>query len=137
MRLPNLRRIYTQDFPAEFNELITKLSGVLNINFEVLFQALNKRISIQDNIDGFVKDVSVTVGSNGVPTLSTIFTLDDKTRNIIGLEVIRAENLTNSAVYPTGGVFITWQQVQTGIQIQHVTGLPAGNVFSLRIVGYY
>jgi len=137
VKLPGLRRIYTPDFPQEYAALVDKLSGVLNINQQVVFDALNKKVSINDNIDCIVKDFSVTVDASGIPTIPTIFTLDDKTRNLQGIEVIRAANLTNSSIYPTGAPFITWQQVQTGIQIQHVTGLPASNTFSIKIIGYY
>tara|TARA_R110000868_G_scaffold66014_12_gene197049 strand:+ start:4532 stop:4921 length:390 start_codon:yes stop_codon:yes gene_type:complete len=129
--------MYTQDFPPENADLVTALADVLNINLQVVYDALNKKVSLTDNIDCIFKDVSVVVGANGVPLSSTIFTLDDKTRNLQGLEVVRATNTTNSAVYPTGGIFITWQQVQTGVQIQHVTGLPANNKFTLRVIGYY
>lgn len=137
MKLPNLRRLWSPDFPADYQDLVDKLAGVLNINQQVLFDVLNKKVSIRDNIDCAVKDFTVQVGSDGIPISSTILPLEDKTRGLVGLEVIRATNLTNSAVYPTGGVFVTWQQVQTGVQILHVTGLPTGNQFSLRIIGYY
>lgn len=137
MKLPNLRRIYTNDFDSEYRSLVDQLASVLNINLQVVYDALNKKVSLADNIDCIVKDVPVTVNASGVPTTSTIFTLVDKTRNLQGIQVIKADNLTNSSVYPTGGVFITWTQVQTGVQIQHVTGLPANNTFSLRIVGFY
>ena len=137
MKLPSLRRIYTPDFPQEYTQLVDRLAGVLNINYQVLFDALNKKVSIRDNIDCIVKDVQVTVNASGVPVQTTIFGLDDKTRSLVGIEVIKSDNLTNSGVFPTGGIFITWSQVQTGVQIQHVTGLPANNTFSLRIIGYY
>lgn len=137
MKLPNLRRLFTQDFPAEYQSLINTLSGVLNINQQLVYDALNKKISLSDNIDCIFKDFNVTVNASGIPVSSTIFTLDDKTRNLQGIEVVRASNLTNSSIYPTGAPFLTWQQVQTGIQIQHVTGLPAGNTFNLKIIGWY
>jgi hypothetical protein len=137
IKLPNLRRIFTQDFPKEYAQLVNALAGVLNINQQVVYDALNKRISLADNIDCIVKDFNVTVNASGIPNSTTIFTLDDKSRNLQGIEVINATNLTNSSVYPTGAPFVTWQQVQSGIQIQHVTGLPAGNTFSLKVIGWY
>lgn len=137
MRTPNFRRLFTTDFAEEQKELVDKLAFVLNGGIQVLYDALNKKISQTDNIDCHVTDVEVTVDVLGIPTSSTIFTLADKTRNIQGMVVQRAENLTNTSVYPSSGIFITYQQVQTGVQIQHVTGLPANNRFKLRIVAYY
>lgn len=114
-----------------------QLASTQNINDEVVFNCLNGKVSLRENIDCVYKEISIVVSSSGIPTTTTIFPLTDKTRNLLGIEVVKATNLTNSAVYPTGAPFITWVQVQTGIQIQHVTGLPAGNTFSLRLIGYY
>jgi hypothetical protein len=137
MKLPTYRRIYSTDYTPEQQELINKLSSSLNIGIEVLYEALNKKVSLEDNIDCLVRDVSIVVDASGFPTNTAVFTLVDRTRNIKGLQVIRAENLTNSGVYPNGGIFLSFQQTQNGIQIIHATGLPAGNTFSLRIVAYY
>lgn len=137
MKLPNYRRLMKTDFPNEFQDLVDRLAYVININTQVVFDALNRKVSLADNIDCVIRNVEVTVDSSGIPVNTTIFSTDDKIRAVVGIEVQRAENLTNSSTYPTGGIFITFQQVQTGVQIQHVTGLPVGDNFRLRIVGYY
>ncbi len=137
MKLPSLRRIFTTDFPPENETLVDKLAYILNINLQVLYDALNKKVDLENNIDCQVQDITVNVNSLGVPKNSTIFALNDKVRNIIGLQVIRAENQTNSAIYPTSGVFVTFSQVQTGIQILHVTGLPADNNFAIKLIAWY
>lgn len=137
MKLPSLRRLFTSDFPAENKTLVDKLAGVLNIDLQVLYDTLNKKVDLENNIDCQVADVNVNVDANGIPKNSTVFSLDDKIRNVSGLEVIRADNSTNSGVYPTSGVFVTFSQVQSGIQIVHITGLPADNTFALRIIAWY
>jgi hypothetical protein len=137
MRIPSIKRLYSKDFAQEDQSLVDKMSGVLNTGIESLYQVLNRRVSLSDNIDCVVKDVSVTVGADGVPTSTTTFTIDDKTRNIQGVQIIKSENLDNSSTYPTGGVFMSWIQVNNGIQILHVTGLQAGQEYSLRVVAFY
>jgi hypothetical protein len=137
MILPGQRRIYTPDFPQDYQDLVNKLSAVININTQVLFETLNKRVDITNNIDCVVTDVSLEVNASGIPTSTTIFQLTDKIRNIKGLHIIKCENLTNASIYPTAAPFVSWSQVAQGIQIQHVTGLQTGNVFSLRILAYY
>jgi hypothetical protein len=137
VKLPGFKRLYSKDFEQDDQSLVDKLSGVLNTGIESLYQALNKRVSLVDNIDCIVKDVTIKVDANGLPTSTTIFSLDDKTRNIQGLHVINAENLTNSNTYPSGGVFVSWIQVNTGIQILHVTGLQASQSYTLKIVAFY
>lgn len=137
MRLPNFQRLYSNDFTAEQKDLVNKLSVSLNIGIDTLYQALNKQVSLNDNIDCIVKSVDVTVNASGIPTSTTSFKLDDISRNVIGVQVLKADNQTNTSTYPTGGVFITFAQTQNGIQLLHVTGLPASNRFTLKIVAYY
>ncbi len=137
MKLPNYRRLMKTDFPNEFQDLVERLAYVININTQSVYDALNRKVSLGDNIDCVIRNIEITVDGSGIPVNTAIFGVDDKVRVVQGLEVQRAENLTNSNVYPTGGIFLTFQQVQTGVQIQHVTGLPAGYNFRLRVVGYY
>lgn len=137
MKLPTMKRLYKTDYKQEDQDLIDKLAYVLNQDIQVLYDALNNRVSLGDNIDCVVRTIEVTVDANGIPKSPTIFGITDQTRQIQGVEVQKASNLTNTSTYPSGGIFITFAQVQTGVQIQHVTGLQADNTYSLRIVGYY
>lgn len=134
-RLPSLKRIYKADYPKEFQSLVDNLSLTINNGFDNLYNALNNRLTIRDNFLGSVKDVIVSVDSNGIPTSSTQFTVSSNGA-IEGLQVIQAINLTNSIVYPTGGIFISYTQNGNSITINHVTGLPVNNQFSLRIIAY-
>jgi len=137
MLLPNFQRLYSNDYAPEQQALISKLAASLNIGIDTLYQALNKKVSLNDNVDCIVKDVEVIVGADGVPTNGASLKLTDTTRSIIGMQVIRASNLTNTSIYPSGGIFITYAQQQTGVSISHVTGLQASNKYSLKIVAYY
>lgn len=136
MIIQTFQRIFKTDFSADDQGLVDKLAGILNPGIERLYQLANKKISINDNIDCVVRDVTFSVDANGNPTATTSFTLDDKTRSVQGLQVIRATS-TNSNTYPSGGIFCSFQQTQTGIQLLNVTGLPANTNFTLRIIGYY
>lgn len=137
MKTGTFRQLYKTDFTEEQQDLIERLSYVLNQDIQVLYDVLNNRTSLADNIDCVIREVEVTVDASGIPQGDAIFTVDDKTRAIQGIEIQKADNLTNSGIYPSGGVFISFAQVQSGVQIQHVTGLQAGNTYRLRIVGYY
>ena len=55
------------------------------------------------------------------------------TNKASALFVGKAENLTNSTVYPTG-VFVSWTQSNDFIQITNVSGLQVGASYRLRIV---
>jgi hypothetical protein len=137
MKLPSFQRLYDQDYKDEFKDLIRQMSLSLNTGIEVVYEALNKRLSLSENIACTVKEVKIIVDSNGIPTTETIFGLDSTSVNVEGCHVIKATNIKNPNTYPTSGVFITYTQVSTGVKIQHVTGLIAGEQYNVKVVAYH
>lgn len=135
MRLPNFKRLFTNDFEEQFKSLINQLSVSINIGFENLYQALNNNISLKDNVACTVKTLTVNLVSGGTPKTPTSFQLD-KAGTVLGLTVLRAVNLTNSSVYPTSGVFISWTQTNNGVLINNITGLQTNQNYQLTIVAY-
>lgn len=135
MKLPSFRRIYKDDFQEDQKPLVEKLSFTINQGFEQLFLALGRNVSLSDNVACTVKDVEVEVDSSGFPKIRTTFKLDSNSR-VTQVVVGKADNLTNTNVYPTSGVFISWTQVDEGILINHIAGLPANNKFRLRVTAY-
>lgn len=135
MILPGFRRLNKQDFQAQYQQFVDQLSNSLNIGIESLYSALNGNVSLKNNVSGTLKDVAVTVDATGTPTSATTFSLNDN-RPIIGTQVIYALNTSNSNIYPTGGIFITFTQTTTGILISNITGLPPNQPFTIRIMAY-
>lgn len=133
MKLPNFRRIFKTDYGANEQGLVEKLATSINNGFEVLYEALNGKVSLRENIFCTVKDVTVIVDSSGVPTTTTTVSRDRNAR-VDGVGVINAQNLTNSTSYPTSGIFISFNASDNGITITNITGLQAGNEYSLRVI---
>lgn len=131
-RLPSFRRIYDQDYPPEQQELVSQLAVSINAGFEVLFEQLNGKLVLGENLAAYTKQLSLIVGANGVPTTKTVIRKTTVDR-IQGISVIRADNLSNSSAYPTTGVFITFTETTDSIIINHITGLVPGNLYSLNI----
>lgn len=136
MRLPNFKRLYEIDYDEQFKPLISKLANSLNIGIETLYDALNKKITLKDNISCTVKDITVELNSSGIPKSNVSFTLDTVSSRVIGITVLRAENNTNSNVYPSSAPFITYQQNTNTIIITHISGLQADNQYTLSVVAY-
>ena len=67
MKLKSFRRIITQDFDKEYQKLIEQISSPINNAFNELYFTLNGRVSLQDNVYCTVKDLDITVDSNGNP----------------------------------------------------------------------
>lgn len=133
-KLPSFKRLFKSDYPAEQQNLVESLSSSLNIGIESLYEALNKKLTFKDNFLGATKEVLIEVNSAGEPKVTTGFSLDGITTPVEGLIVVRAENITNSVTYPTGGVFITYTQSGGTIIINHITGLQANNKYKLKVI---
>jgi len=136
MKLPNFRRIITTDFSSEYQSLVDQLSVTINQGLEVLYSALNKRLTFDDNFQATVKDLDVVVNASGIPKVKTSFKQDSQveTLQVKGLLVVSVRNLTNSAGYPTSGVTISWTQTNDGVSIDHITGLIPDNTYRLRVI---
>lgn len=127
--------MYKGDYEEQFQKLVDQLSASLNYGIESLYDLSNKNVSLRDNLRCTVKDIAVSVDASGAPVGVTTFSLDIQGQ-IIGTQVIYAVNTANSGIYPTGGIFISYTQTQNGVLINNITGLPANQPFSLRIVAY-
>lgn len=132
-KLGFLKRIITEDFPKDSQQLVSKLAFILNPALEQIVQAMANNLTFEDNIASMVKDITVEVGVDGKPISGGGFqsTLKGVCKNII---IVRAINLTNSNVYPSGCPFISWEEDSKVINIKHITGLQANNKYRLRLI---
>lgn len=134
-KLSNYRRIVTNDYKAEDRDLVDRMALSINNGFDPLYFALNKRLTLSDNMLATVKDVEVKVDSNGTPLITTSFKLDADYQ-VAGCQVILAQNLVNSNVYPTGQPFISFTQNGSNVFINNITNLQANTRYLVRIVAY-
>jgi hypothetical protein len=136
MKLPSIKRIDKQNFDPKDKDLIEKLGFTLNNDLEVVFNGLNRNISLKDNVLCTVKDVQIIVDSDGIPQNTASFQLDIQNMRILGCQVVKAINLKNSTGYVTGAPFITFSQASNIININHITGLRAGQTYNLTIIAW-
>lgn len=132
MKLPTFKRLIKSDYPEEFQSVIERLAITLNSSFDVLFEALNGKLTIKDNFLGTVRSVDLNVDASGIPLNTTSFKLD-RQFSVIGIIVIRVENLTNSSSYPLSGVTVSFTQSENVVRVDHVTGLKVGDNYRLTL----
>jgi len=135
MKIPSWKRLLKTDYAKQFQDLIETLSFSVNNAIDSLNGALNNNISLNDNILCTVKDLTFQVDSTGKPTTPLIFPITF-TSQCQGISIINVLNKTNSSSYPTGGVTLSFTQVQTGLQVNNVTGLIAGNTYTIRVIAW-
>ena len=100
-----------------------------------MYDVLNRKLTLRDNMLCTVKEIDVTVDPARAPTTTTSFPLDISGR-IDGVVVLSAVNLTTTGMYPSSGVFISWTQTQNGVLINNITGLQNGQKYRLRVVAF-
>jgi len=136
MKIEGYKRIIKGDYPAEYQNLVERLSGSINDGFQALYQVLNNKVTLSDNLAATIGVFQVTVDSSGKPTATTSFKLNASTTSVLGIQVIKLENLTNSAGYPTSGPFISFTTANGQVQVLNITGLTPGNLYRVTAVAY-
>lgn len=131
MRPDNIRRIITEDYADDDKELIAKLAEIYNPFAEQISNILDGNIQI-DNLDRQFVEFKIKVASDGTPQQVTKFAAS-KT-NYSGSVVVRALNLTNPAKYVNSAPFVTFSGLGNTIYtVRHITGLDAGDEYSIKI----
>jgi hypothetical protein len=135
-KLPSFKRLNKGDFEPQYHGLMEKIILSLNTIVDSVLDAMNRKISLKNNILCSVRDITVVVDSSGVPTSPVNVTYD-----FVGAASVvvvgRVVNLTNVSGYPSSGVGVYWEQVaNNGIRIRHVSGILPSNSHSLRLVIY-
>lgn len=135
MRLPSFKRLFTQDYPKEYQKLVDILSLSLNNGIEVLYEALNNQLTLRDNVKCTVKDITISVDSVGKPLQNSVFTLNS-TSKVDQIVVGLAQNQTNSNTYPTSAPFISGSQNNNTFVISNISGLQPNQTYLLRVTVY-
>lgn len=132
MKLPSFRRIISSDYDEKYKELVETLAVSINQGIDSVYDALNKKLTLKNNILSTTKEVVLQVDQTGKPIQSAGLKLDFANKASV-LFVGKADNLTNASSYPTG-VFVSWTQAGDFIQITNVSGLQPGSSYRLKIV---
>lgn len=128
-KLDSPKRIIKEDFEEDYQEMIDKLAFIQNTFNEQVYQAFNKSIN-NDNLSR--EFVTITV-ENGGGNLKMPTQFKIGLSKIIGMNTIRAENLTNLAVYPTSIPFLTWTLNGNIITVKNVSGIQDNNKYRLTL----
>lgn len=135
MRLDNVRFLRAEEFEPEMRNNISRIASIINPFMQEVFDLTDGRIDFENTVQSF-RTVQITVNSSGNPVGTNQLNLGTDATQIKGLQVIRARNLTNQSIFPTGQPFISYTTVnQQLIQVNNITSLPAGR-YELNIVIY-
>jgi len=128
-----LKKLIKEDFNKKDQDLVSKISFVLNPAIQQLINILNNGLDIESlNIQ--VKTISIVVDANGNPLNPTTFlsTLQGKCTT---MWVGAALDTTTPTTYPTATPFISFTDPGTGsITINNIAGIAAGDTWSITFI---
>lgn len=133
MKIQGFKRLIKENVTEDFRDVIDTVGASVNVFAEDVLNAMNKNLSVDDNLKMEYKTIDITLGANGLPLNDAQLTTK-LFGKIQGISVERAENLTNSATYPSGAPFVTFSQNNTLITLNHITGLQANNKYRLTLL---
>lgn len=134
MKLPSYRRIFKTDYAEEYQALVDKLAVSVNYGFDTLYDALNQKLTFQDNFLSTIAEFNVAVDANGKPTQITQFKLSTSQIAIQGLLVLSCTGANNPNDLPTSGVFVSFTKSENFVNINNIKGLVPGTLYTLKVL---
>jgi hypothetical protein len=135
MKINTFKRIIKEEFKEDQREMIDKIAYAVNPFAEEVIKALSNNLTVADNLAQKFRDVTVEVDATGAPKQPLLFKTN-LTTNCQGIITMKATNLTNPTTYPTGYPFLSFTELNNILTINNITGLPANNKFTLRLLLY-
>ncbi len=135
MKISTFKRIIKEDVKEEYRDLVEKIAFAVNPFAEEVVKALDNNLNIDDNLNQKIREVNIEVNNSGIPKQLLRFktNLPSVCKGIL---VLKVDNITNATTYPTGYPFPSFVESDGLITINHITGLPADNIFKLRLLLY-
>ena len=131
-KIRKINKILTEDFPATYRDLVSKLAFALNPFLDNIVEALDKGLSISDNMDGEIKEVTLTPDNDLPLKLRTNLNFCNS------VLVSRVTNLTNTSASLTSAPFVEFKNKDEQgfklIEITNITGVDVTNKYRIRLI---
>lgn len=130
-KVPDLKRISTEDFPAENQALVSRLAFPINSFMEQVRALFNKSIDF-DNLNQELVNLSFTTNSDGQPltTLQFRTTVTGRIRGVLPISL----KLQNNSGFVTSAPFVNFIQNERIITIPYIVGLNPGTRYEITLL---
>lgn len=131
MKLPTQKKILREDLkdaPAYVNGIIEPVNSFM----ESVYQALNKNITLGENIASFLKELIYTTPSTYPTGVENVLFQNTLRTRPIGIFLMQVYDRT-TYVPPPGPVFIPWVDDNGTLVIYPITGLEASKTYLIRL----
>ena len=134
-KLPNTRKILSDDFPKEAKTVIDKLAFILNKFMQDVVSVVNGNLDF-DNFRHQKVSFELKIDASGNPIGNDIIrnTMQD---GVVGIECIRAVSLDTVDNFPTATPFINYDYGTNGqLRVKHATGLVPNEKYNITVILY-
>lgn len=130
MKIDNVKRIIKEDFPEDQQDLVDRLAYSLNPFMDQVEKVVNGNLGIDNLTRQFI---SITLENDSSGDLKYPVQFKTNLTRPMGMPVIRAENITNPAIYPTNQPFISFSTNGNLVTILNVSGIQQDNKYRLTL----
>jgi hypothetical protein len=131
MKLPSIQRFQKQNYQGS-PDWFTRFLGDLNSFTEIIWNILNKNLTVGDNLDAQVFSTTILAGAAAVNNaLSFQSTLKHTPTTVLVAQV--ADQAAYSAPF-SSAVFPTWTFSGSTVSITGISGLTSGHTYSITFI---
>lgn len=131
MKLPTIKKILREDV-KDAPAWIAGVIDPVNSFMENVYTALNKAITLTDNIASFTKEISYVTLAGYPGTQPNVTFLNQLRTRATGVMVMQAFETQSYTPVAIGG--LAWVEDTSGIVIYPISGLTASKTYTLRLV---
>lgn len=132
--LPATKKISRADLGKDAPDWVNNLLSPLNSFIEQVYTALNKNITLPENVASQIIDIEINTPSDystgGFPSINFKRTLARKANLCI---IGRAVETTSNSIFSTG-VFPTWEDNNGTIAVRYISGLQNSKSYNFTLL---
>jgi hypothetical protein len=134
-KIPSFQRLIKEDAKEEDQAVIEKVGYSVNAFAEQMLNAMNKNITVNDNLNMEYKTIDVTTNSNGDVPSNTEFKSGLRIK-LKGMQVIRVENLSNPSLSMQSSPFVDFSEKNFIVNISNITGLRVNTKYRITLLTF-
>ncbi len=129
---PSIQRFYSDDYKDAPSWFKSSFLNTLNLFVFPTYNALNKNLSVADNLNESYETVTVTGGAAATDNTANFLNPIEGTPT--GLTVVNVQVLgVATTTYPTSAIQAFWTFDGTSIRIGSIVGLTNGTQYQLTL----
>jgi len=130
--VPSIQRFYSDDYKAAPAWFKTNFLNTLNLFVFPTYNALNKNLTVSDNLNQAYTTISLTGNSTAGNNVTSF--LNPIQGNPTGVTVVNVQIVgTATQQYPTSPVQVFWTYNGSSIDIGAITGLTTGVEYQITL----